>query len=478
MPLTPAVAQWEPPRGRDERALESRRIAVEEFPGLPDTDLAAPEGVGDLVGHSDLPANFDPVRIYLKEMESSVLLSREEEAEVARAMEEGEHQAMAAAFCHPAVVDVFILAAREYWGRRSKGDGESDPSGLHPGMEAALKIGELNGRVVELLRGLEGAAASQSQGLIQEVQGLRERMEGLIRQVKVESSIFDATCRAFREYSCGFDSRDERELVAATGLDRSQLARQVERFREGVEQARKNRRILIQSNLRLVVSIAKRYCHRGLHLSDLIQEGNIGLIRAVEKFEYRRGYKFSTYATWWIRQAITRAIADQSRTIRIPVHMIEAMNKVMRASNQLFQERGREPTPAEIAERTGMALEKVQQVLEIARDPISLESPVGSEEDSNLAEIIEDEKSLHPEEETARNNLIAQTRKVLATLTPREEKVVRMRFGIGEAQDYTLEQVGRSFAVTRERIRQIEAQAINKLRHPTRSRLLKNLLDS
>ncbi len=453
---------------------------MEEYPGLTPRELSIRDELSqeDLAGHSDLPANFDPVRIYLKEMESSVLLSKEEEAEVARAMEAGEHEAMAAAFSMPAVVDVFILGAEEYWGKRSGGEENIDPKELHPAMRVALEIGELNQKVVQLLRGMGSPREPDAEEKFRQIKLLRERMETLIRQIKVEHSVFDATCRAFREYSCGFDVRSDEELLLSTGLDSRAMAEEVERFKAGVEQAKKNRRILIQSNLRLVVSIAKRYSHRGLHLSDLIQEGNIGLIRAVEKFEYRRGYKFSTYATWWIRQAITRAIADQSRTIRIPVHMIEAMNKVMRASNELFQETGKEPGAAEIAERSGLPLDKVKQVLEIAKDPISLESPVGNEEDSNLADIIEDTKSSQPEEDTARSNLVAQTRKVLATLTPREEKVVRMRFGIGESQDYTLEQVGKSFSVTRERIRQIEATALKKLRHPTRSHLLKSLLDS
>ncbi len=434
-----------------------------------------------------LPSNFDPVRIYLKEMEESILLSREEETEVARSMEEGEQEALAAAFSHPAVVDVFVENAKLYWGKKtshhddedSSGEGAAKEEDLHPSLRITLEIERLNEEVKEILRHLPEVGDDQlKKESAQRLASIREEMAALLTEFRVEHAVFDAACRAFREYSCGFDARSNEELILSTGLNSHELREIVRKFLNGLNKAKKNRQILIQSNLRLVVSIAKRYSHRGLHLSDLIQEGNIGLIRAVEKFEYKRGYKFSTYATWWIRQAITRAIADQSRTIRIPVHMIEAMNKVMKASNEIFQETGREPTPAEVAKKISMPLEKVAQVLEIAKDPISLESPVGSDEDSSLAEVIEDTNSSQPEEDTAKNNLIAQTRKVLATLTPREEKVVRMRFGIGESTDYTLEQVGKSFSVTRERIRQIEATAIRKLRHPTRSHLLKSFLDN
>ena len=268
---------------------------------------------------------------------------------------------------------------------------------------------------------------------------------------------------------------DEREK--ALKLDFKMLKKIMVNIDEGRQQAKIAKRELTRANLRLVVSIAKKYTNRGLQFLDLIQEGNIGLMKAVDKFEYRRGYKFSTYATWWIRQAITRAIADQARTIRIPVHMIETINKLIRTSRHMVQELGREPSPEEIAEKMEIPTDKVRKVMKIAREPISLETPIGEEEDSHLGDFIEDKKFVLPSDAAVNLNLSEQTRKVLATLTPREEKVLRMRFGIGEKADHTLEEVGQDFSVTRERIRQIEAKALRKLRHPTRSLKLKSFID-
>ena len=488
------------------------------------------------VDDASLGRTDDPVRMYLREMGSIPLLSREGEIEIAKRIEEGQMDVIEAAISTSVAMQEVIdlgealrkcriraMDITETHDGEEKGEAEEEKekdrvSGLISKIRSAYRriekaqnsgasvsamktIKRNQERIVELIQEI-GLAQHQVDRFIQLVRGGYRRIQSHDRQIRALLEEIDLEFAELRrilretkrtgrkkkgqhkvEILMEFDrrirshQRSVKKIEQEIGATREELAETVKKINSGLRKDKQAKKALAEANLRLVVSIAKKYTNRGLQFLDLIQEGNIGLMKAVDKFEYKRGYKFSTYATWWIRQAITRAIADQARTIRIPVHMIETINKLVRTSRYLVQENGREPTPEEIAERMEMPVDKVRKVLKIAKEPISLETPIGEEEDSHLGDFIEDKQVISPSDAVVKMDLKEQTLRVLQTLTPREEKVLRKRFGIGLDNEHTLEEVGQGFDVTRERIRQIEAKALRKLRHPSRSKRLRSFSD-